>query len=132
MNFNQATLPAVDVEASCAFYRALGFSVIVDSAPRYMRLQAPDGGASLSLHHAPETQMPAPATDWPALYFECADLDARCAALKRAGVVFETDPTDQTWLWREAWLRDPAGNRICLYWAGEDRLNPPWRVTGNG
>ena len=26
------------------------------------------------------------------------------------------------------YLRDPAGNRITLYHAGENRLNPPWRV----
>ena len=25
-------------------------------------------------------------------------------------------------------LRDPAGNLIALYHAGENRLNPPWRV----
>ena len=27
-----------------------------------------------------------------------------------------------------AYLRDPAGNLICLFWAGENRKNPPWRV----
>ena len=32
------------------------------------------------------------------------------------------------WLWREARLVDPSGNVICLYHAGENRLNPPWRV----
>ena len=25
-------------------------------------------------------------------------------------------------------LLDPSGNKIKLYWAGENRLNPPWRV----
>ena len=38
------------------------------------------------------------------------------------------EPTDQHWLWREAILHDPSGNKIKLYWAGENRLNPPWRV----
>ena len=38
-------------------------------------------------------------------------------------------PTDQPWLWREAYLNDPDGNPLCLYHAGENRLNPPWRLT---
>jgi hypothetical protein len=33
-----------------------------------------------------------------------------------------------SYLWREAVLHDPSGNKIKLYWAGENRLNPPWRV----
>jgi catechol 2,3-dioxygenase-like lactoylglutathione lyase family enzyme len=125
MNFNQATCPARDVAAARDFYLRLGFTLIVDSAPHYVRLQAPQGGATLSLHH---TEMDMPLADWPALYFECEDLDGRFASLKSAGVVFDSEPQDQTWLWREAWLKDPAGNRLCLYWAGENRLNPPWRV----
>jgi uncharacterized glyoxalase superfamily protein PhnB len=63
------------------------------------------------------------------VYFECDDLDARVAALKAAGVVFDSDPADQPWLWREARLRDPDGNRLCLFFGGENRVNPPWRVS---
>ena len=36
---------------------------------------------------------------------------------------------DQRWLWREAYLRDPAGNVICIFHGGENRRNPPWRVV---
>jgi len=32
-----------------------------------------------------------------------------------AGLTFESDPVDQPWLWRQAHLRDPAGNLLCLY-----------------
>ena len=39
-----------------------------------------------------------------------------------------TPPVDQPWQWREARLRDPDGNRLCLFHAGENRLNPPWRL----
>jgi hypothetical protein len=39
---------------------------------------------------------------------------------------------DRPYLWREAVLRDPSGNRIKLYHAGENRLNPPWRVERRG
>jgi hydroxymethylpyrimidine/phosphomethylpyrimidine kinase len=62
------------------------------------------------------------------VYFGCDDLDARVAALKEKGVAFDSGPEDQSWLWREAWLRDPAGNRLCLFFAGENRRFPPWRV----
>jgi len=36
---------------------------------------------------------------------------------------------DQRWLWREACLNDPAGNRICIYHAGENRRYPPWKIS---
>ncbi len=62
------------------------------------------------------------------LYFECEDLDARVSELKDLGLQFESEPTDQTWLWRESYLKDPNGNRVCLFNAGENRQNPPWRV----
>jgi hypothetical protein len=43
---------------------------------------------------------------------------------------FERRPVDQPWLWREARLRDPDGNWLCLLRAGENRLVPPWRLAG--
>jgi len=49
--------------------------------------------------------------------------------LQAAGLVFESEPRDQPWLWREAYIRDPAGNLLCLYRAGENRLFPPWRLN---
>ena len=62
------------------------------------------------------------------VYFECDDLDARVAALNAKSVDFDSGPEDKSWLWREAWLRDPAGNRLCLYFAGDNRRFPPWRL----
>jgi catechol 2,3-dioxygenase-like lactoylglutathione lyase family enzyme len=35
---------------------------------------------------------------------------------------------DQTYLWREAVLRDPDETRIFIFHAGDNRLNPPWRL----
>jgi catechol 2,3-dioxygenase-like lactoylglutathione lyase family enzyme len=121
--FNQATVPARDLERSIAFYEALGFRLIVKAA-HYARFEIGDGQATFSLHVADTDG----AANGPQLYFECPDLDARVAELKAKGIVFENDPVDQTWLWREAWLRDPAGNLLCLYWAGENRRFPPWRI----
>ena len=64
----------------------------------------------------------------PVVYFECDELDATVRDLTNADIAFDSDPRDERWLWREARLRDPAGNEICLFHAGENRLNPPWRL----
>jgi predicted enzyme related to lactoylglutathione lyase len=62
------------------------------------------------------------------IYFEVEALDETVRALKARGLRFVQDPRDEPWLWREARLADPAGNMICLYRAGENRANPPWRL----
>jgi catechol 2,3-dioxygenase-like lactoylglutathione lyase family enzyme len=124
VNLNQVTLPARDVPAAAAFYRQLGLRLIVDALPRYVRFECPDGESTLSVEHS-EADGACPA---PVVYFECEDLDGEVERLAAAGVKFEQFPLDQPWLWREARLRDPAGNRVCLYRAGTDRRYPPWRV----
>lgn len=128
MNLNQVTLPCFDYDASVAFYSAMGFVLIVDSPPRYARFEC-DGGATFSLHLV---ERDASAVGDTVIYFEAQRLDAEVAALQRRGFVFDVAPVDQRWLWREAHLRDPAGNRICLYHAGENRRHPPWRVSPEG
>lgn len=62
------------------------------------------------------------------IYFEHSALDEWVIELKNKGVEFEQDPTDQRYLWREAIVKDPSINKVKLYWAGDNRLNPPWRV----
>ena len=126
MRLNQITAPATDLEASIRFYRQLGFKLIVKS-PHYARFEVPEGEATFSLHIA-EGEIAR--QNAPQIYLECDDLDAEVSRLKAAGMVFEQDPTMQTWLWREAWLRDPAGNALCLYHAGVNRTHPPWRIDG--
>ncbi len=125
MNLNQVTLPAIDIARSVDFYRRLGFTQIVDSA-HYARFECPEGDSTFSLH-AQETN---PGPTGVTVYFECADLDAACEALQQRGFEFTELPTDQSWLWREARIRDPSGNLICLYRAGENRRYPPWRIPG--
>lgn len=127
MDLNQITLPASDLERSVAFYRTLGLRLIVDSVPRYARFECPGGSSTFSLHHVDDAQPSEGLT----IYFECSDVDAEVARLEAAGLVFETAPVDQRWLWREAHLLDPDGHRICLFHGGENRRNPPWRVTGS-
>ncbi len=126
MNLNQVTLPALDIAESVRFYRAMGFAQIVDS-PHYARFECPQGDATFSLH-----QVDAIAGDTgTVVYFEetsAQALDALVARLSAQGMAFLEWPTDQHYLWREARLRDPSNNLICLFWAGENRKNPPWRV----
>jgi catechol 2,3-dioxygenase-like lactoylglutathione lyase family enzyme len=124
MRLNHVTLPATDVEASAEFYRRLGLTQIVASYPNYARFLAPEGGVTLSLH-LDEAAVPSGAS----IHFEVDDVDQTVADLRDAGFKTETEPTDQPYLWREATLLDPDGNRIFIYYAGEMRLNPPWRLT---
>ncbi len=122
MNLNQVTLPAQDYEASVAFYRRLGLRQIVDSPGRYARFECP-GGATLSIH-VEEGRQAGDAV----ICLESEELDSWVERLRTAGIAFETGPEDQGWGWREAHLRDPAGNRLCLYHAGAYRRFPPWRI----
>ncbi len=124
MNLNQVTLPATDVPRSAAFYRDMGFTLIVDALPRYARFECPEGDATFSLDHV-DQPVSGPGV---VIYFGCADLDARVASLQAKGFVFTQLPIDERWLWREARLMDPAGNEICLFRAGENRKHPPWRI----
>jgi len=131
MHLNQVTLPCTDVSASIAFYRLLGCELLVQS-DHYARFKAPAGDTTLSVHRVDASAKLDAAGPWSGavVYFECGALDLRVAELQAAGVVFDQLPRDEPWLWREARLRDPAGNPLCLYLAGEARLNPPWRVGG--
>ena len=124
MNLNQVTAPCVDLDASVAFYRALGLRLIVFDPPDYARFECPDGDATFSVHR----EGPVPQSQGVVVYFEIDDLDATARRLESAGMRFESGPRDQPWLWREAYLKDPAGNRVCLYHAGENRRHPPWRL----
>ena len=114
---NQFIIPHSDFEATRDFYRRLGLTLIVDSPVKgYARFETA-GGATLSIQ-----------PDEADVEFECADLDAQLAKARAAGIEFE-GPDDQPWLWREAWTRDPSGNKVVLFQAGENRRYPPWRVT---
>ena len=121
---NQVTLTGTDYRKSVAFYRAIGLRQVVDSPENgYARFEAA-GGATLSVQIDPEETI-SPTT---AVYLECDDLDERVEQLARSGIPFEHGPRNQPWMWREARLRDPSGNIIFLYHAGEARRFPPWRI----
>ena len=124
MNLNQITVPSRDLEASIPFYERLGLQLIVRSLPDYARFACPDGDATFSLHRVDAL----PKGEGIYVYFECADLDDYVAQLVDKGIEFDEPPEDRRWGWREARLRDPDGNRLILFFGGEYRLNPPWRI----
>ncbi|WP_066959448.1 VOC family protein [Microbulbifer sp. Q7] len=122
MDLNQVTLPVVDMQAATEFYRKMGFLQIVDT-DHYARFECPDGNATFSLSLSGSGF-----SNGSIIYFEHEDLDALVKELESKGVKFDEPPSDRRYLWREAVLHDPSGNKIKLYWAGKNRLNPPWRV----
>lgn len=124
MNLNQVTLTVSEIKRAIKFYQEVGFSLIVQS-DHYARFECPEGEATFSLHVSEK----APIENTAVIYFEHKELDNWVAALKAKGFCFITEPKDEPWGWREARLSDPDGNKLCLYWAGENRKNPPWRLT---
>lgn len=123
MELNQVTLPVNDMAEAVKFYLTLGFCQIVDT-PHYARFSCPDGNSTFSLSLEQESfNNPA------VIYFEHEQLEQLYQDLKQQGIVFEQAPTLERYLWKEAILRDPSGNKIKLYWAGENRLSPPWKVN---
>lgn len=127
MELNQITLPSTDIDRSVDFYRRMGFTQVVDT-PHYARFQCRPDGPSFSIHQVDRV----PENSGVMVYFETAEVDLEVERLERKGIQLDQEPTDQRWLWREARLRDPDGNRICIYHAGYARLYPPWRLDGRG
>ncbi|MDN5201459.1 VOC family protein [Fulvivirgaceae bacterium BMA10] len=125
MNLNQITIPSLNLYKAIEFYQKLGLKLIVDAAPRYVRFLCPEGNSTFSIHKVEEL----PKGDGVHIYFEDDHLDEKVEQLQSVGIEFIHGPIDQTWLWREARLKDPDGNLIILFHAGENRINPPWRVN---
>ena len=116
--------PAPITNARSISTGSLGLRQIVDSAETgYARFETA-GGVTLSVQIDPDEKIVATT----AIYLECDDLDERVEKLARSGIAFEHGPRNQPWMWREARLRDPDGNIIFFYKAGENRRFPPWRI----
>ena len=125
MNLNQITVPVINIEQSISFYEKLGLQLIVKSLPDYARFESKEGNSTFSLHRV--DQLPNGDGIW--VYFEIQNLDEYVQALLEKGISFEELPNDKPWLWREARLKDPDNNQIILYFAGNNRVNPPWRIV---
>ena len=125
MNLNQVTVPSLDLTKSIPFYEKLGLKLIVKSLPHYARFECPNGNATFSIHQVDELGH----GEGIYVYFECDNLDERVSKIKLQGITFDQEPTDQRWLWREARLKDVDGNQLILFYGGENRINPPWRIS---
>lgn len=127
MNLNQVTVSVTDVQKSILFYEKLGLRLIVKAFPHYARFECNEGDSTFSLHqaHKPEE------ASGTLIYFEVHDLDNVVKKLMDQGIVFDELPNDKPWLWREARLKDPDNNLLILYFAGNNRKNPPWKLASN-
>ena len=125
LTFNHAMIYVKDVARALGFYRDLiGFKLIEDfryeGQPVYARLRAPGGDGTIALHlAAPSDSM---ASGGVRLYFEVRELDDFCRKLQQKGFYITQMPRTMPWGWRHAYLNDPDGHEISLYWAGENRM----------
>ena len=125
LTFNHAMVYVKDVERGLSFYRdLLGFKLIEDfryeKKPVYARLRAPGGDGTIALHQAgPEASV---LSDGVRLYFEVRELDNFCRKMQQKGFYITQLPRMMPWGWRHAYLNDPDGHEISLYWAGENRM----------
>jgi hypothetical protein len=81
MNLNQVTIYTDKPLETVEFFQKLGLLLIVDSLPRYARLECPDGDATLSIQTADSVT----SMNNIVLYFECEKLDEEVRALKSLG-----------------------------------------------
>jgi catechol 2,3-dioxygenase-like lactoylglutathione lyase family enzyme len=124
--FNHAMIYVQRIEPALRFYRdRLGFRLIEtfkwQRRAVYARLRAPRGNSSIALH-LPEGKDAPNTRSGIRLYFEVKNLEQLCARLKRAGVKFSQMPKRMPWGWKHAYLKDPEGYELSLYWAGPKRL----------
>ncbi len=125
MNLNQITVPSLDLSKSVAFYEKIGLILIVNALPDYARFVFPDGSSTFSIHKV--DRLPSGEGIW--IYFECKNLDNAVSSLCEKGIEFTEMPNDKPWLWREARLKDPDNNQLILFYGGENRINPPWKLA---
>jgi catechol 2,3-dioxygenase-like lactoylglutathione lyase family enzyme len=125
LTFNHAMVYAADVRRALGFYRdLLGFKLVDEfrheGIPLYARLRAPGGDGTIALHLAgPGTPL---ASDGVRLYFEIREVDEFCRKLQAKGFYITQMPRMMPWGWRHAYLNDPDGHEISIYWAGENRM----------
>jgi catechol 2,3-dioxygenase-like lactoylglutathione lyase family enzyme len=122
LQFNHAMIYVRDLPRAVDFYAGkLGFRLIEQFGEGYARLRSPAGRTTIALHSLGEDVHSA---DSPGirLYFETKNLDALCRRLAATGMRIKKMPQQMPWGWRHAYLDDPDGHEISLYWAGARRL----------
>jgi len=125
LTLNHAMIYVKDVERALGFYRdRLGLKLIDDFRHEgisvYARLRAPGGDGTIALHLAgPGNSV---ASEGVRLYFEIRELDEFCQGLQKKGFYINQMPRMMPWGWRHAYINDPDGHEISLYWAGANRM----------
>ena len=99
----------------------LGFKLIEVYPQAYARLRPVQGQTTLALHII-EPGKTMPPGDGIRLYFECRDLEKVCKSLEAAGTRFTQPLKVMPWGWKHAYLNDPDGHEVSLYWAGRKRM----------
>lgn len=121
LEFNHVIVYVGDVKRSLDFYHGkLGFKLI-EREELYARLRSPRGRTTIALHRA-RTNDPPSKGRHVTMYFEVKDLEKFCERLARRGVMFTQMPRVMPWGWKHAYLDDPDGHEISLYWAGKKRF----------
>lgn len=122
MNLNQVTIAVTNIDKAIEFYEKLGLELIVRSE-NYCRFIVPGNEATFSIHQTERFQ-----SNETVVYFETDNVEKKINELRSKGLEISAGPVMQSWLWYEAYINDPDGNKICIYHAGENRLNPPWQI----
>ncbi len=126
LTFNHVMVYVRNVAPSLHFYAdLLGFKLIdefsYNGRPVYARLQSPQGLNTVALHQL-EPGKTLSETQGVRLYFEVKNVEKACEKLKAAGVQLSQEPKLMPWGWKHAYLNDPDGHEISLYWAGSKRF----------
>lgn len=125
LEFNHAMIYVRDRDRALRFYAGeLGFR-LVEKLPGYARLRSPGGRTTIALHELGEG-VRSVRSEGIRLYFETRHLERFCARLARRGVRFKQMPQRMPWGWMHAYLDDPDGHEISLYWAGAKRFRKSW------
>ena len=110
-----------DVDASLAFYAALGFTVAERWGPPFVMLALGDltlwlsGPGTSAARPLPDGSVPAPG-GWNRLVIEVADLQAAMQALSPTGAKFRSEPVQGPG-GQQVLVEDPSGNPIELFQA---------------
>jgi catechol 2,3-dioxygenase-like lactoylglutathione lyase family enzyme len=108
---NAVTLVTADMDASCAFYVALGFERVVGGpGTPFTTYRVGDGFLNVQLdpEHAPVRSI------WGRVIFWVADVDAMYERSRAHGFVPEMAPADAPWGERYFHLHDPDGHELSF------------------
>jgi catechol 2,3-dioxygenase-like lactoylglutathione lyase family enzyme len=125
LSFNHAMVYVREMAPALHFYAdLLGLKVLEEfkwqERTVYARLRAPRGEGTVALHLA-EPGKPVDSSGV-RLYFEVKALEPFCQKLEAAGIVLSQPPKVMPWGWKHAYVNDPDGHEVSLYWAGAKRF----------